>query len=165
MHAMTMYYCCYSCKLRFMQRSCLLLVKNINNWSNFKCILQVHIKHARSTIMSTTIFSTLFLKLWKELPIKETKKKLDPLTKITPIARQKNLLMHVGFKDYKILLNFQPLGMNLSTNGQLGVKISSSNMELTLSMVNSFFFIHHGIFICIIHWNCKWNYNHIFLSH
>jgi hypothetical protein len=103
---MTMYCCYYSCTLIFMQGSYLLLVENINNWSDFKCILQVHIKHARSTIMSTTNFSTLFLKLWKEIPIEETKKKLDPQTKITPIARQKNLLMYVSFKDYKNPLEF-----------------------------------------------------------
>jgi len=64
------------------------------------------ISNARSTIMSTTNFSTLFLKLWKEIPIEETKKKLDPHTKITPIARQKDLLMYVGFKDYKNPLEF-----------------------------------------------------------
>jgi hypothetical protein len=56
--------------------------------------------------MSTTNFSTLFLKLQKELPIENTKKKLDPHTKITPIAGQKNLLMYASFKDYNNPLEF-----------------------------------------------------------
>jgi hypothetical protein len=56
--------------------------------------------------MSTTNFFTLFLKLQKELLVEKTKKKLDPHTKITPIARQKNLLVYVGFKNYNNLLDF-----------------------------------------------------------
>lgn len=44
-------------------------------------------------------FFLYFLKLWKELLTKETKKKPNPHTKIIPTIKAKNLLMYVGFKN------------------------------------------------------------------
>ncbi len=168
MHAMTMYCCYYSCKFRFMQNSCLLLVKKTDNWYDFKCVLHLYIKHARSTIMSTTNFSTLFLKLQKELPIENTKKKLDPHTKITPIARQKNLLMYASFKDYNNPLEFSTFEDCNEFVDKWVIRCQDFKFKHGADPINGkffFFSIHYGISIRIIYWNCKWNYNHIFFSH
>ncbi len=43
--------------------------------------------------MSTTKFLTLFVKLQKEMLMKETKKKANPITKITLPIGQRNLLI------------------------------------------------------------------------
>jgi hypothetical protein len=64
-----------------------------NGHCRYSCI-----EHARFTIMSTTIFSTLF-EARQELLTKETKKKPNPHTKIIPTIKAKNLLMYVGFKN------------------------------------------------------------------
>ncbi len=56
--------------------------------------------------MSTTNYSTLFLKLQKKLPTKETYEKPNLNRKITPTASQKNLLMYEGFKEYNNALKF-----------------------------------------------------------
>jgi hypothetical protein len=55
--------------------------------------LQVEVNVQVSINMSTTNYSTLFLKLWKELHVKETQKNPNLNTKIIPTIGQKNLLM------------------------------------------------------------------------
>jgi len=82
MHAMTMYCCYYSCKLIFMQGSCLLLVKNINNWSDFKCKVHHYVYHK--------FFYSIF----------------EVVKRNTYRGNKKDLLMYVSFKDYKNPLEF-----------------------------------------------------------
>jgi hypothetical protein len=165
MHVMTMYCCYYSCNLIFMWGSCLLFVKKsiINQISNAYCKYTLNMQGPPSCLAHIFLHYFWCKKncLYKFNKQQQQQQQLDPHTKIFPTIGQKNLLMYVGFKDYNNL----KITMNLSTNGQLDVKISSSNMELTLSMDFIYFFIHYWIFICIIHWNCEWNYNHIFSSH
>jgi hypothetical protein len=56
--------------------------------------------------MLTTNYSTLFLKLQKELLVEQTKEKPNLNKKMIHIVNQNNLLMYACFKDYNNFFEF-----------------------------------------------------------
>lgn len=62
-------------------------------------IVGTHVLSMQGSPSCLPQFFLYFLKLWKELLTKETKKKPNPHTKIIPTIKAKNLLMYVGFKN------------------------------------------------------------------
>jgi hypothetical protein len=78
------------------------------------------------------------------LLIKETKKKLDPHTKITPIARKKNLSMHVGFKDYKNPLEFSTFKDYNEFVNKWATRHQDFKLKHGVDLVNGKFFLFHS---------------------
>jgi hypothetical protein len=79
------------------------------------------------------------------LPIENTKKKFDPHTKITPTARQKNLLMYVGFKDYNNPLEFSTFEDCNEFINKWVIRCQDFKFKHGADPINGKFFLFHSL--------------------